>query len=256
MSEEFVLPGESLKAERTRQKLTEKEAADKLHLSCSFIKALEADDYKKLPEAVFVRGYIRNYASLLGLDPEPLVARFDAMREPVRTSKTASMRLPASTMAGKKKVVLAVVLLALLLAVVWVFSQKTTETAGVETASEQVELLQELDADVVGEDEGLTNEEVIEPIDDESLLESELLQTASLMVSFSDRSWVRVADASGQVLFEGVKPPGETLALTGDAPFALRIGDGAAVSGISVNGQAVSLPSFTKGEVGEITVPN
>ena len=86
-------PGESvgprLKAERKRQGFTEKQVADRLHITMHYVRAIETDGYEKLPGILFARGYIKNYALLLGLDKDELVAQFDAMVEvPVPESRT------------------------------------------------------------------------------------------------------------------------------------------------------------------------
>lgn len=256
MSEEFTLPGESLKAERLKQKLTEREVGDKLHLSSSFIKSLEADDYKKLPEAVFIRGYIRNYAKLLGLDGDPLVARFDAMSEPPRIHRTSSIKLPAPALGDKKKLLaILVVVVIVVLALVFAFQPKAPKEAAltdVEPAAQTVETLVEADEPM----EALfAEEDSVAAPEDAPLDDSELAQTSGLLVTFAERSWVRVSDVSGQTLFEGEKEAGSQLALTGNAPFQLRFGNGAAVSTVSVNNQSVALPAFREGRVGELQAP-
>ncbi len=42
-------------------------------MSASQVEALEASDYGRLPRGTFLRGFARNYARSLGLDPEPIV---------------------------------------------------------------------------------------------------------------------------------------------------------------------------------------
>src|SRR5438105_945043 len=39
------------------------------------VEALESGDYARLPQGTFLRGFVRNYAKALGLDPESLLAR-------------------------------------------------------------------------------------------------------------------------------------------------------------------------------------
>jgi cytoskeleton protein RodZ len=53
------------------------QVADALHLSRSVIERLEADDYSALPPITFVRGYVRSYAVLLELDPDPLIHQLE-----------------------------------------------------------------------------------------------------------------------------------------------------------------------------------
>ena len=66
-------PGRALRDERLRQDKDTAEVADGLHLNRRTIEALEADDVDNLPPLAYVRGYVRSYAQLLGLDPEPLI---------------------------------------------------------------------------------------------------------------------------------------------------------------------------------------
>lgn len=47
--------------------------SDALKLSPRQVEALEQDDYEALPGPAFVRGFLRNYARCLGLDPAPLL---------------------------------------------------------------------------------------------------------------------------------------------------------------------------------------
>jgi cytoskeleton protein RodZ len=61
---------------RQAQGLDLASVADQLHLRAAVIESLEHDDYEALPGEVFVVGYIRKYARLVGLDPEPLLASY------------------------------------------------------------------------------------------------------------------------------------------------------------------------------------
>ena len=60
--------GEILRQERLRIGLTENEVAHHLHITMHYVRAIESDNYQKLPNAVFARGYIRNYAIFLKND--------------------------------------------------------------------------------------------------------------------------------------------------------------------------------------------
>ncbi|MAH24276.1 MAG: hypothetical protein CMP82_10770, partial [Gammaproteobacteria bacterium] len=54
-------------------------AADLLNLTQRTIEALEADDYQSLPGRVYVNGYVRAYAKMLGLDADDLIFRSAAL---------------------------------------------------------------------------------------------------------------------------------------------------------------------------------
>ncbi len=72
-------PGKRLQQARQARKLETSYVATALRLSPTVVEAIERDDYASLPSAVFVSGYIRSYARLLGLDPGPLNQRFHAL---------------------------------------------------------------------------------------------------------------------------------------------------------------------------------
>jgi cytoskeleton protein RodZ len=65
--------GAVLAAAREELNLSIAEVARHLKLSPAQVEALEAGAYDRLPGRVFVRGFLRNYAKLLGIDPEPLL---------------------------------------------------------------------------------------------------------------------------------------------------------------------------------------
>jgi len=97
-------PGARLRALREVQDMDLQRAASLLHLSNEKLEALEADDYERLGGSVFVQGYLRNYARLLGIPVEPLInayrkntheqvrlpeLRVTQLRHEVRSSHTA-----------------------------------------------------------------------------------------------------------------------------------------------------------------------
>ncbi|SRR5579872_234045 len=65
--------GEHLRTTRTKLGLTPAVVAARLRIRVSFVDAMEREDWRTLGAPVYVRGFLRNYAKLLGLDPEPLV---------------------------------------------------------------------------------------------------------------------------------------------------------------------------------------
>ncbi|QGU32559.1 RodZ domain-containing protein [Thermochromatium tepidum] len=72
-------PGRRLRALRESRKLDIERVAAQLHLQRHVVEAIEGDQYERLPAPVFVIGYIKNYARLLGTDSTPLVAAYRAM---------------------------------------------------------------------------------------------------------------------------------------------------------------------------------
>lgn len=79
---------QSLRATRERLQLTVDDVANTLHLSREHILALEAGEFEGLGPQVFVRGYLRGYAKILGLSEQSVLAAFpwsDAQPEGFQT---------------------------------------------------------------------------------------------------------------------------------------------------------------------------
>ena len=70
-------PGEQLRTAREAAGMSVHEISTHMHLDSRIILALEADDYEELPAPTFVRGYLRGYARLLDLAPEPVLQAFE-----------------------------------------------------------------------------------------------------------------------------------------------------------------------------------
>jgi len=73
-----MLMGVALKGAREQRKMTVEDVCAQLRISPHQVKALEADDFAALPEAMITRGFIRNYARLLEIDAEPLLQAYRA----------------------------------------------------------------------------------------------------------------------------------------------------------------------------------
>lgn len=73
--------GHILREARENKGLTLAEVQDKTRINSRFLAALEQGNYDKLPTPVHVRGFLRNYARFLGLDPQPLVERYEWVLE-------------------------------------------------------------------------------------------------------------------------------------------------------------------------------
>ena len=95
--------GERLSAARKARMLTAESVADELKLDVNMIAALEQDDKTVLPAAIFVQGYLRRYARLVGLPEDELVKDYaDSTGELPPLSvvaikqKKSSVRLPSA----------------------------------------------------------------------------------------------------------------------------------------------------------------
>ena len=87
--------GAALRQARERLGLGVADVANRLKFAPRQIEALEADDFARLPEIAFVRGFVRSYAKLLQLDPAPLLAALpQAPVQPALSVEAAAMEVP------------------------------------------------------------------------------------------------------------------------------------------------------------------
>lgn len=66
--------GRTLRETREHLGMSVADVANQIKFAPRQIEALEADDFQHLPEAAFLRGFIRSYAKILQLDVQPLLA--------------------------------------------------------------------------------------------------------------------------------------------------------------------------------------
>lgn len=66
--------GDRLRQAREAKGLTLEQIEEITRIRRRYLQALEEEDYGQLPGEVFVRGFLRNYALALGLDPEEVLA--------------------------------------------------------------------------------------------------------------------------------------------------------------------------------------
>lgn len=87
--------GERLRAARAGKGLSVDDVAAALKVPARYIDAIERHDATGLPELTFVRGYVRGYARLVGLDPEPLVALLDPVQIKAPRQQVGIADMPA-----------------------------------------------------------------------------------------------------------------------------------------------------------------
>lgn len=68
--------GQRLKAARERKRISLSQAALKTHTKVQILEALERDDFGKIAAPTYTKGFIKLYASFLGLEAAPLVQEY------------------------------------------------------------------------------------------------------------------------------------------------------------------------------------
>jgi cytoskeleton protein RodZ len=133
--------GRLLREARLGLNLSVADVAAQIKFAPRQIEALEADDFKQLPEAAFLRGFVRSYAKSLNLDAQTLLATLPQPKVTVAEMIPASVDVPFPVAHSPQKHNLILLGAALLLAVIvlgfaaWHFTNplKSPQVAQIET---------------------------------------------------------------------------------------------------------------------------
>lgn len=105
-TEELYRIGAELRAAREAQGLDLAAVAAQCRVRTSYLEAIESGEVQRLPEPVFVQGFIRTYARSLGLDPDTLLADLslaDVNPAATTTAATAASQRPKVAIALPSK---------------------------------------------------------------------------------------------------------------------------------------------------------
>src|SRR3954447_21839587 len=87
---ELTQLGDMLRDAREVRGLSLAEVERDTKIRAKYITALEDNKLGDLPGPVYARGFLRNYASYLGLDPQQVIDLFEEERQPTRNKIKAA----------------------------------------------------------------------------------------------------------------------------------------------------------------------
>ncbi|GAA4364064.1 RodZ domain-containing protein [Kangiella marina] len=124
-------PGALLKQTREEQGLSLEEVSTRLKLTLTVLKKIESDDYEGDLPVTFYRGYLKNYAELLGLDEVDVNANFsqycqknNLFNQPPPKLEGFELEKPFNSSNWVFKVITSIIILALLFAIYYVVVEK------------------------------------------------------------------------------------------------------------------------------------
>lgn len=136
--------GETLRQARAHKGVTLREAETNIRINRSYLAALEDENFPALPPLIYQRGFVRNYAIYLGLDPAAVLDLFEAAhgstvkptRGPAPVVSTPPINMPGHFAPNYAVIAFAVVLSAIVFA--WGYSIYVTPSGSSPTATETV----------------------------------------------------------------------------------------------------------------------
>ena len=230
-AEEATTIGMFLKYTRLKQKKSIESISEALCIRKIYIKALEEDDYETLPPIPYGVGFVRSYATYLGLNAQRIAQIYKQQAFPQKEKQNQTVVTEHTALTTPKKKQIYIGLIAMVLLYVFWLGTRAIQTQDDSLSTPDV-LLSE-DIDIMPVDEEIDEEIVISEnqdvetnpqteTQDESLVDSQVKtvdtnyteeiktvvpQKQTILLKFKGESWVELKDAK-KVYISGIKNKG------------------------------------------------
>jgi len=256
--------GERLAEARREQQISVLEVAKELHLDEPKVRALERNDFDILGAPVFAKGHLRKYAQLVGVDEGDVFADYYQMtrQETVPPVIIGRKRMRQELSPGPWIAVIVVIIVAA--ASYWWFAVFSDQAALPATTPEETPIEQQ-GAAIENTTQNADSEIIAEPVAESVASEPEPQIAAaapladgevSLSLSYTGDCWTEISDATGQRLFFEMGRDGNSVELSGVAPFAVLFGNVDNVD-VRINGNHYPVSSNNPGSrTARLTIMN
>ncbi len=245
--------GELLKEARQNKGVSLEEVEEELRIRTKYLQALEEEDFSIMPPEVYVKGFLRNYAIYLGLDPEEVKTLYKG--EPVEKGRkpdflgeeTGPRSFPMDRSLTQTRLlafpflVVALALLAVLLLSLWAFRQYSPLSAKATSTSEAAVTTREPRPT-------FTPTSVVTPTTP-ALIGTptpKVYTGVDVELVMLERAWLQV-HVDGEKVFEGVFDEGTKINWSGKESVAVRCNNAGGVE-VILNGQKLG-PLGKRGQV-------
>jgi cytoskeleton protein RodZ len=267
--------GQQLRAAREARGLTVADVSRAIKLGPRQVVAIEADDWPSLPCTAIIRGFVRNYARLLDLNPDLLMSALDSIKMPqapeLELSVGSPVNIPHDGAVDRReyvRVLSGLIVLALAVLAYFFLPQEVLNSAlsALKAATQSRDVAAEKVL-VPGSDAVKSSEVAMAP-PATSVLQggattpqlqsvpgsaSASASANALQFSFAQPSWVEVRDRSGQIIFSQLSQADSQREIEGQPPFTLVIGNASNVT-LKYKGRTVDLSMRSKDDVARLTL--
>lgn len=264
--------GAQLRQAREARGMSIESVSDAIKLTSRQIAAIESDDFGQLLNPTYARGFIRNYASLIGLDAQALLGRLDQQHvcATPQLLEQANVGVTMPSQSAPRKWLLPLVALsvpaivALALYVWFEFWPAASRNTDAVTFESEVPAPVSLDEPSLGVpvESMQTLPDVVALPPHEAI--AELVDAAAstqpvaalpgqrqLVFTFATDSWVEMRDGSQAILFSELNRSGSKRTLNATFPVSLVIGNARSVT-LHIDGVPYDLTTSTKVDVARL----
>jgi cytoskeleton protein RodZ len=237
-------PGGMLRAERERRRYSVQHAAEEMHLDTRVIEALEANRFDELGAPVYARGHLRKYATILGLSPATVLARYEALGgmpadpTPIPTTLATPVRVVERRRVSKLPLWIAAAI-AIVAGLAWLVFELVQSREGDSATQSEVVVPAMVQEPTVNEPVAQAAAPAPPPAPTQSLPRAagesrEGAKAAAgevrLRLEFTEPSWAEIYDASGKRLMFDMGTPGRVRNVAGAPPLRVNLGLASAVN--------------------------
>ena len=258
--------GDRLANKRKEKELSVNQVAREIKIEPHVIEMIENNDFESIGAPVFVKGYLRQYSELVGLDPDLIIEKYNAINsiEDSPPIVNDSVDQISKYVLTPRIILIAIfvilISLGVLATVFGIFGNNEPVVIKMETETESPEPIsppvseQRIDSSEIQIDETTemeTETESIEPlspsIEDEFFIEE---NTMNLSIIYSGLCWTEVFDANGERLFFGLGDQDREVNIIGIPPFDVMLGAADNLLEIKLEGREYNVvDSIRRGEV-------
>ncbi|PKY10095.1 helix-turn-helix domain-containing protein [Acidithiobacillus marinus] len=256
-----------LRSAREARGWTLRQAAAQLHITEIQVQGLEEGNYSVLPGATFARGFLKNYARILGLDPEPLLRSYDASNASSALSPTRQLlpdgESPLLDYSKRTLLISFLIVVAVVVAVWWFWGRSgsavmpSSVTAPPEKSHHRISKPVTLTtpALTVASGRSVTADLQsgaaaairIPSAPTQSVDAAHDVMNTGIAFQFSANCWVQVKDAEGKTLLAVLGRPGDLFNVhSGKPPYQVLLGNARGVK-IQYQGKPVTLSVNARG---------
>lgn len=261
--------GERLAAARREQQIPIVEIAKELHLDEYKVRALERNEFDVIGAPVFAKGHLRKYAQLVGVAQDDVMADYHLLDRSHGAPPEISLRSRPRRELSPGPWVAAIVAALVIAAIYWWVAGRPTAEEVTEPAASPTPVSAQPPAEAASSDEpAATTSADIESVEttsaeaDAQNLQPERVEAPVVIdeselrvsVTYSGDCWTEITDANGRRLFFNLGSAGQTINLSGEAPFNVLFGNAEYVS-LRVNDQPYAIAAADRrGRTARLTI--
>lgn len=250
--------GRRLREAREAAGLTVAEVSSRLKMPLRVVQSLEAEDWSRLGAPVFVRGQLRSYARLLGIDATPVeaAAGVSVVEPPVLVPRTYTSPLQRFAEHAARRAVYIVMTVAIAIPV-WLATRPHMDIAAGDSApldapaSSQPVRVATRKAPAQAADSGTASDGPHPLVASIAALPPR--EAPALALQFEGDSWAQVIAPDGQLLEQALMHAGDRRSYAAGEVGAVVLGNAGAVR-VSSGGREADLAPYLRANVARFTV--